>query len=128
MTPTAELLTLTVVGGLLALDRTAFLQTMASRPVVTGPLVSEPYVRMTLAVMDAFGVAVDAEDMNRFTIQPRAHRYRGRPYAIEPDASAASYFLAAAAITAGRITVEGLTRESLQGDVAFAGWITESRL
>lgn len=46
-------------------------------------------------------------------------QYRGRSYAIEPDASAASYFFAAAAIAGGRVTVEGLSRNSLQGDVAF---------
>ena len=50
---------------------------------------------------------------------PAAQHYRGQSYAIEPDASAASYFFAAAAITQGEVTVEGLSRESLQGDVAF---------
>ena len=49
----------------------------------------------------------------------RRRHYRGRVYSIEPDASAASYFFAAAAITGGEVTVEGLSRESLQGDVAF---------
>lgn len=83
---------------------------------VVGPLVSQPYVQMTLAVMEAFGVRVEKAD-HRFLV-PRG-RYRGRQYAIEPDASAASYFWAAAAITGGQVTVEGLTRASLQGDVAF---------
>ena len=46
--------------------------------------------------------------------------YEGRTYAIEPDASAASYFLAAAAITGGSVRVEGLSRRSMQGDVGFA--------
>ena len=50
---------------------------------------------------------------------PAPQSYRGRTYAIEPDASAASYFFAAAAIAGGSVTVEGLSRESLQGDVAF---------
>ena len=54
----------------------------------------------------------------RFTIAA-PQRYRARRYAIEPDASAASYFFAAAAITQGEVTVEGLSRDSLQGDVAF---------
>ena len=92
----------------------------AAAPVeltVAGPLVSQPYVRMTLAVMRAFGVAVEEPQPGRFRV-PQAH-YTGRAYVIEPDASAASYFFAAAAITGGRITVEGLTRDSLQGDVAF---------
>jgi 3-phosphoshikimate 1-carboxyvinyltransferase len=93
----------------------------AERPVtlsIDGTLVSQPYVHMTLAVMRSFGVDVPAGDLTRFDV-PRAH-YRGTEYAIEPDASAASYFLAAAAITGGNVTVEGLSRTSLQGDVAFA--------
>jgi 3-phosphoshikimate 1-carboxyvinyltransferase len=86
---------------------------------IAGPLVSQPYVRMTLAVMEAFGVLVSAAaDLSRFVVSAGGH-YRCREYAIEPDASAASYFFAAAAITGGRITVQGLSRASLQGDVAF---------
>ncbi len=84
---------------------------------IDGQLVSQPYVRMTLEVMRAFGVDVPAGDVQTFDIRPA--RYRGRTYAIEPDASAASYFFAAAAITGGQVTVEGLSRDSLQGDVAF---------
>ncbi|MBN2024986.1 MAG: 3-phosphoshikimate 1-carboxyvinyltransferase [Pirellulales bacterium] len=86
--------------------------------VVEGELVSKPYVNMTLAVMDAFGATARNDALRRFEIDaPRG--YRATDYAIEPDASAASYFFAAAAITGGRVTVEGLSRESLQGDVAF---------
>jgi 3-phosphoshikimate 1-carboxyvinyltransferase len=84
---------------------------------VVGPLVSQPYVRMTLAVMWAFGVDVPANDLTRFDI-PRIG-YRPMEYVIEPDASAASYFFGAAAVTGGAVTVEGLTRSSVQGDVAF---------
>ncbi|MEN6407995.1 MAG: 3-phosphoshikimate 1-carboxyvinyltransferase [Thermoguttaceae bacterium] len=86
--------------------------------VIDGPLVSRPYVDMTLAVMSAFGVQGTASDSDRFAIGA-PQRYQGRRYAIEPDASAASYFFAAAAITGGEVTVEGLSRDSLQGDVAF---------
>jgi 3-phosphoshikimate 1-carboxyvinyltransferase len=82
-------------------------------------LVSRPYVEMTLAVMAAFGVEARVEDgFRRFTVRA-PQRYCARRYAIEPDASAASYFLAAAAITQGDVTIEGLSRDSLQGDVAF---------
>jgi 3-phosphoshikimate 1-carboxyvinyltransferase len=93
----------------------------ARRPVellLEGGLVSKPYVEMTLAVMKSFGVEVQVEDLSRFVISP-SKGYVARQYAIEPDASAASYFFAAAAITRGRITVEGLSRKSLQGDVAL---------
>ena len=84
---------------------------------VEGSLVSTPYVEMTLAVMADFGVTVAREDLARFVIRPQ--RYRGCRYPIEPDASAASYFFAAAAITGGAVTVTGLPRRSLQGDTAF---------
>ncbi len=85
--------------------------------IVEGELVSRPYVGLTLAVMKAFGIEVPTTDLSHFTV-PKG-RYRGRTYEIEPDATAASYFLAAAAITGGEVTVEGLSRNSLQGDVAF---------
>ncbi len=93
----------------------------AQRPVeliVDGALVSKPYIEMTLAVMSAFGVDVETSELNRFEISPVCN-YRAAGYDVEPDASAAGYFFAAAAITGGRITVEGLSRDSLQGDVAF---------
>lgn len=86
---------------------------------VDGALVSEPYVKMTLAVQRAFGVDVEAgEDLRSFRSDGGAV-YQARNYNIEPDASAASYFWAAAAIAGGEVTVEGLTHGSLQGDVRF---------
>jgi 3-phosphoshikimate 1-carboxyvinyltransferase len=91
---------------------------------VAGPLVSKPYVRMTLAVMSAFGVRVEVDGLERFVV-PAGQRYRGCVYPIEPDASAASYFFAAAAITGGKVTVEGLSRDSLQGDVAFCDCLAQ---
>jgi 3-phosphoshikimate 1-carboxyvinyltransferase len=94
----------------------------ASTPVellIDGTLVSQPYVHMTLAVMKSFGVDVTTDDaLSRFDINAPAI-YRAGRYAIEPDASAASYFWAAAAIAGGEVTVEGLSAKSLQGDVAF---------
>lgn len=84
---------------------------------IEGELVSEPYVAMTQRVMEAFGVTVATPSPGVFRIAPQA--YRAGTYEIEPDASAASYFFAAAAITGGEVTVAGLTRRALQGDVAF---------
>ena len=86
--------------------------------IVEGEIVSKPYVDMTLAVMGSFGAVVEGENLQRFSI-PAPQAYEGTDYSIEPDASAASYFFAAAAITGGKVTVEGLSRSSLQGDVAF---------
>ena len=96
---------------------------------VRGELVSRPYVRMTLAVMRAFGVRMFIQDSdtewvrshngNTGYIVPAPQSYRGRSYAIEPDASAASYFFAAAAIAGGSVTVVGLDRHCLQGDIVF---------
>jgi 3-phosphoshikimate 1-carboxyvinyltransferase len=80
---------------------------------LTSALVSVPYVAMTRAVMAAFGVEVAG-----LSVAPGS--YRATDYAIEPDASAASYFLGAAAVAGGRVTIRGLGTGSLQGDVAFA--------
>jgi 3-phosphoshikimate 1-carboxyvinyltransferase len=86
---------------------------------VAGELVSLPYVEMTLAVMRAFGAEIDAgSSPPRYRVSNAAH-YRGCDYDIEPDASAASYFFGAAAVTGGDVTVQGLHRDSLQGDVRF---------
>ncbi len=94
--------------------------------VVDGELVSKPYVDMTLAVMRAFGVNIEADDYRRFRI-PQAIYKRDEeyPYQIEPDASAASYFFAAAAITRGKITVDGLSLDSLQGDIRFCDCLVQ---
>ena len=91
---------------------------------VEGQLVSKPYIEMTLAVMRQFGVECESQELRQFTISA-GQTYRGRAYAIEPDASAASYFLAAAAITGGQVTVDGLSRASMQGDVRFAEVLSE---
>jgi 3-phosphoshikimate 1-carboxyvinyltransferase len=85
---------------------------------VTGGLNSQPYVDLTLSVMGDFGVQVTRAGYERFNIQPG--RYAARVhYAIESDASAASYFLAAPAILGGTVRVENFSRQSRQGDVAF---------
>ncbi len=86
--------------------------------MVEGELVSKPYVDMTSSVMQSFGCSVEQRSETQYHISaPRI--YAGCEYAIEPDASAASYYFAAAAITGGRARVEGLARGALQGDVGF---------
>ena len=79
---------------------------------------------MTLRVMQSFGVNCNAADLANFKI-PGRQTYRGCDYDIEPDASAASYFWGAAAVTGGEITVEGLSRDALQGDVKFVDCLSQ---
>jgi 3-phosphoshikimate 1-carboxyvinyltransferase len=86
---------------------------------VAGELVSKPYIDMTLSVMAGFGAAVERDGYARFLV-PAPRPYAARRYAVEPDAASASYFLAAAAATRGTVTVEGLSRDSAQGDAHFA--------
>jgi 3-phosphoshikimate 1-carboxyvinyltransferase len=84
---------------------------------LTGAVASRPYLDLTLGVMTDFGARAAWADDRTIAVEPGG--YRGRRYRIEPDASSASYFLAAAAITGGRITVEGLGTASRQGDARF---------
>ena len=84
---------------------------------IEGPAVSRPYFDLTVDVMRAFGASVSSADHERFTVA--AHPYRGTEYAVEPDASAAVYFWAAAALTGGRVTVEGIGSGTAQGDARF---------
>ncbi|MFJ7203954.1 3-phosphoshikimate 1-carboxyvinyltransferase [Streptomyces sp. NPDC098789] len=83
-------------------------------------LVSEPYVDITTTMMRAFGVEVGREDTaggRIYTVPPGG--YRAAAYPVEPDASTASYFFAAAALTGREVTVPGLGRDALQGDLRF---------
>lgn len=85
---------------------------------VVNRLASRPYVDMTLEVMAAFGVEVQRAGDSSFFIRT-GQRYRPREYRVEADASNASYFLAAGAITRGRVRMENLRPESSQGDIGF---------
>ena len=85
---------------------------------IEGDLVSRPYLEMTAQAMRDFGAQVAREGERRFVMSAQKG-YEGRTYRIEPDASAASYFFAAAAITGGRVRVKGLGTRSLQGDRAL---------
>jgi 3-phosphoshikimate 1-carboxyvinyltransferase len=87
---------------------------------VAGDLVSKPYLPMTAAVMAAFGVEADLDTAHwrRLGVRP-GQRYQGRVFHVEPDASNASYFFAAAAVTGGRVRIDGLGRASTQGDLRF---------
>jgi 3-phosphoshikimate 1-carboxyvinyltransferase len=87
---------------------------------VEGELISRPYIEITLATLRRFGVEVGREGGDAFVI-PAGTRYAspGEVF-VEGDASSASYFLAAGAIAGGPVRVEGVGRDSVQGDVRFA--------
>ena len=78
------------------------------------------YVEITTRMMAQWGVEVQAEGTARFRVKGGQRYKASEEYRIEPDASSASYFFAAAAITGGRVTIEGLNAHALQGDVRFA--------
>ena len=96
----------------------------AEQPItieVIGELISKPYVQITLALLERFGIEVQREGWQRFTI-PAGSRYRSPGTVhIEGDASSASYFVALGAIaaTSAPIRIEGVGSASLQGDVRF---------
>lgn len=120
-----------LAGGRLKMDGSVSSQ-FISALLLAGPLmtegleilvenvVSRPYIDLTLDSMRAFGARVERDGYSRFQVSP-IDRYRAADFVVEPDASAASYFFAAAATTRGQVTVEGLGSKSAQGDVAFAG-------
>jgi 3-phosphoshikimate 1-carboxyvinyltransferase len=85
---------------------------------VEGEVFSKPYVTMTLAVMESFGIKVKAAaDLTSFSILPQS--YQAQNYQVEGDASSASYFWAAAAVTGGQVTVTNVPTPSLQGDAVL---------
>jgi 3-phosphoshikimate 1-carboxyvinyltransferase len=93
---------------------------------IDGPLASRPYVAMTLKMMEQWsgGLVYKEEDAPDSKVSyrcflPGLQQYQARNYAVEPDASTASYFFAAAAVTNGRVRVNGLGSTSLQGDMGF---------
>lgn len=86
---------------------------------VDGELISKPYIELTLAMMRDFGVEVARCGFGEFAVPKGVYQSPG-VYEVEGDASSASYPLAAAAISGGEVTVEGLGKGSIQGDICFA--------
>jgi 3-phosphoshikimate 1-carboxyvinyltransferase len=91
---------------------------------VTGHFASKPYADITLDVMSAFGVKVESDGHRSFFVRAGQH-YLPQTYRVEGDASNASYFFAAAAITKGRIRVENFFPNSIQGDAGFLAILEE---
>ncbi|MBM4306218.1 MAG: 3-phosphoshikimate 1-carboxyvinyltransferase [Deltaproteobacteria bacterium] len=90
---------------------------------VVGNLVSRSYIDITLSVMAAFGVDVEREGDRSFFVKA-GQQYRPQMYRIEGDASSASYFFLAAALTGGKVRVENFNPDSIQGDTAFLDILT----
>ena len=86
---------------------------------VIGELISKPYIEITLNLMAHFGVEVSRDGWQKFTIPPNAKYISPKQIFVEGDASSASYFLAAGAI-AGSLFVDGVSKDSIQGDIQFA--------
>ena len=87
---------------------------------VIGELISKPYIEITLATMARFGVVVERDGWQRFTVRAGSRYVSPGTIYVEGDASSASYFLALGAIGGGPVRVEGVGRDSIQGDVKFA--------
>jgi 3-phosphoshikimate 1-carboxyvinyltransferase len=84
---------------------------------INGSLISEPYVELTMALMHRFGIRV-AREGNDYVVPQASYRSPGR-FVVEGDASSASYFLALGALAVGPVRVDGVGRNSVQGDVRF---------
>ena len=87
---------------------------------VVGELISKPYIEITLNLMRRFGVTVEQDGWRSFTVLPGQRYQSPGTIHVEGDASSASYFLAAGAIAGGPVRVEGVGRDSIQGDVRFS--------
>ncbi len=89
---------------------------------LVGELISKPYIEITLNLMRRFGVDVQRDDWERFKISAHSHYQSPKEIYVEGDASSASYFLAAGAIAANLngLKIEGVSSESIQGDIKFA--------
>ncbi|QGX62007.1 3-phosphoshikimate 1-carboxyvinyltransferase [Alteromonas mediterranea] len=87
---------------------------------IKGELVSKPYIDITLDTMAKFGVSVDNDNYQTFTVSGDAKYVTPGKFMVEGDASSASYFLAAGAIKGGTVRVTGIGQNSIQGDIRFA--------
>ena len=94
---------------------------------VIGELISKPYIEITLNLMTKFGVHVQRNGWQHFTIPANCSYQSPGRYYVEGDASSASYFLAAGAIGGGPVRVIGISKDSIQGDVKFAYALDEGK-
>jgi len=88
-----------------------------------GQIPSIPYIEMTLETMKAFGVEAIHETSNRYIVTS-GDTYHGIEYQVEADVSSASYFFLAAAVSGGKVRVEGINPKTLQGDIGLIEVLT----
>jgi 3-phosphoshikimate 1-carboxyvinyltransferase len=86
--------------------------------LIEGDLTSKSYADITLDIMQTFGVTANNDSYQKFSVQA-GQVYKSQNYKVEGDWSSASYFLAAAAVTGGDITLSGVNPDSVQGDAQF---------
>ena len=103
---TSLLMASPLIGGMLTIE-------------VVGELISRPYIDLTLGLMSRFGVEIEQTGLRHFVSHNGLNYIGPGEIFVEGDASSASYFLAAGAISGGPVRVEGIGRNSLQGDVLF---------
>ncbi|MBV8056842.1 MAG: 3-phosphoshikimate 1-carboxyvinyltransferase [Deltaproteobacteria bacterium] len=118
----------TFAGGEVAIDASLSSQFVSAllMPAPLWPLglkltvdgeAARPFIDMTLALMERWGSGT-SRDENRIIVRG-GQRYNAAQFTVEPDATGASYFAAAAALVGGKVTIRGLTRDSVQGDLGF---------
>ncbi len=127
-------------GGTAIVDATESSQFVSAllmaAPLANGPLeirLSNPsvrrgYIDLTIKMMERFGALSQnaLEDDSGYAVSPSTYKAPREIYAVESDASAASYFIALPCLTSGSVTIEGVSKDSLQGDIAFASIVAES--
>ena len=93
---------------------------------VVGELISKPYIDITLNLLARYGIAVQREGWQRFTIPAGSHYQSPGSIHVEADASSASYFIALGAIAKGKgIRIQGVGADSIQGDIRFIDAATQ---
>ncbi|WP_417689178.1 3-phosphoshikimate 1-carboxyvinyltransferase [Pseudidiomarina sp.] len=92
---------------------------------LTGTVVSWPYIKLTLAMLESFGISIEQTSKQQFVIAGGQTYQSPGHYWIEGDASAASYWLAAGVLGGGPLTLHGVGRKSIQGDIAFVEYLRE---
>ena len=90
---------------------------------LTGTVVSWPYIKLTLAMLESFGIVIEQTSAQQFVIHGGQTYTSPERYWIEGDASAASYWLAAGVLGGGPLTLYGVGRKSIQGDIAFVDYL-----